>query len=135
MSKGAWITEKTLRSAKDAVKGFRIELEGGEPWLDGDDMVNVQRIWDRDKLKEYAGHLGDLEDILVGLLAVCFPAVTATGLLAERDALREALEKIDETEPGHKEGDVFTISYDCATCEDMKELANAALATGERSKR
>lgn len=131
MSKGIWITEKTLRSAKDTVKSFRIELESGEPWLDGDDMVNIQRIWERDKLEGYAGYLGNLEDILVGLLAICFPAATATDLLAERDVLHEGLEEITKMEPGYTEGDAFTNSYDCATCQDMQDFARAVLDAAE----
>jgi hypothetical protein len=73
MERGVWVREEILRNARDAVKSLRVELQGAQPWLDGDDMVSVHRIWDRTRLEEYLEHIGQLEDMLVGLLAICLP--------------------------------------------------------------
>lgn len=62
------VPRSTLKHARDAVRGLRIELEGGEPWLGGEDMVSVQRIWERDRRDKYVGHLRDLENMLTGLV-------------------------------------------------------------------
>lgn len=51
----------TLRAALNVVRKQRNSLQGGEPWLDGDDMVNVQQIWDKDHLERYVRYLIALE--------------------------------------------------------------------------
>lgn len=71
MVQGTYVTKKHLADARQAIKSFRTRLEGAEKWLGGDDMVNVQQIWDRDKLEQYVEHLGQLEDTYAGLLALC----------------------------------------------------------------
>ena len=71
MSQGVYVIREHLAAAKQAIKSFRIHLKGTEGWLDGDDMVSVQQVWDRDKLEQYVEHLGQLEDTYAGLLVLC----------------------------------------------------------------
>ena len=61
--------QDTLRHALSVVRKQRNSLQCGEPWLDSDDMVNVQQIWDRDRLEQYVQHLRELEVKLRELLA------------------------------------------------------------------
>jgi hypothetical protein len=63
-----WVPYSVLKSARDTIKALRVELEGAEPWLDRDDMVLIQRVWDRDRRDEYIEHLRSLEDALGELL-------------------------------------------------------------------
>lgn len=70
MTQGVYDIRKHLSDAKQAIRSYRVHLEGAESWLDGADMVHVQAVWDRDKLEQYVEHLGQLEDTYVGLLAL-----------------------------------------------------------------
>lgn len=71
MAQGVYVIKKHLTDARRAIRRCRVELEGAEPWLDGEDMVVVQRIWDRALLERRIEHLGQLEDTFAGLLAIC----------------------------------------------------------------
>lgn len=51
----------TLRACLSVVRKQRNWLQGGEPWLAGDELVNVQHIWDKDNLELYVRHLQELE--------------------------------------------------------------------------
>ena len=71
MTQGVYVIKKHLTDAKRAIRSCRVGLEGAEAWLDGEDMVVPQCIWDRARLERRIEHLGQLEDTFAGLLALC----------------------------------------------------------------
>jgi len=49
-------------------------------------------------------------------------------LMAAAPKLLEALQKIADHKPGYTDGDATATSYDCWACEEMNEIARAAIA-------